>query len=441
MTITKQVINDLIEKEPLIEVLQNQKHVFWINPHKKNEVSVPNISMDEVEEADRRLRRFATYFMKKFPITKITNGILESDMKEIGEMKKLIEGRRGIEIPGKLYLKCDHSLPIAGSVKARGGIYEVLVLAEKLALEHGLCTIDDDYERFASEPFQKLFSEYTIVVGSTGNLGLSIGTIGAALGFNVKVHMSSDAKQWKKDLLRTKGVEVIEHASDYSAAVEAGREEALQNEKAHFVDDENSSDLFYGYAVAALRFKKQLEVNKIRVDAENPLFVYLPCGVGGAPGGIAYGIKSIYGEHAHIFFVEPIQSPCMTLGLMTGLHDEIAVQHIGLSNDTEADGLAVARPSKFVGKVVESIISGCITVDDSFLYRSLKAMYEKENIFMEPSAHAAVYGPIELTYSGSAYIEQEKLTDKMDQANHIVWSTGGDLVPHKERQVYLQTEI
>lgn len=441
MTMTEQLFNDLIEKEPLIEVLQNQKHVFWINPNKKNEVSVPNISMEEVKEADRRLRRFATYFMKKFPITKITNGILESDIKEIGEMKKLIEGRRGIEIPGKLYLKCDHSLPIAGSVKARGGIYEVLVFAEKLALESGLCTLEDDYEIFDSEPFQKLFSEYTIIVGSTGNLGLSIGTIGAALGFNVKVHMSSDAKFWKKELLRKKGVEVIEHASDYSSAVEAGRKEALQNSKAHFVDDENSTDLFYGYAVAALRLKKQLEANKIPVDAEHPLFIYLPCGVGGAPGGIAYGIKSIFGEHVHIFFVEPIQSPCMTLGLMTGLHDEISVNDIGLSNETEADGLAVARPSKFVGKAVESIISGCVTVDDSFLYRSLKAMYEKENIFMEPSAHAAVYGPIELIYSGSDYITKEHLTEKMDQANHIVWSTGGDLVPHNERQIYLQTEI
>ena len=56
-------------------------------------------------------------------------------------MKKLIEGRRGFNIPGKLMLKCDHSLPISGSIKARGGIYEVLKHAEKLAIEHGLFTM------------------------------------------------------------------------------------------------------------------------------------------------------------------------------------------------------------------------------------------------------------------------------------------------------------
>ena len=441
MTLSRQTIERLMVEQPLIEALKNHKHIFWMNKKKQNTVSIDCLSMDDVKDAEKRLKRFATYFMKKFPITKITNGILESDIKEINEMKKLIEGRRGIHIPGKLYLKCDHALPIAGSVKARGGIYEVLVFAEELALAHGLCTIDDDYEVFDSEPFRELFSNYSIVVGSTGNLGLSIGIIGSALGFQVKVHMSSDAKQWKKKLLRSKGVEVMEHVADYSAAVEAGRKEAALNPKCHFVDDENSLHLFYGYAVAALRLKKQLEVNKIHPDENNPLFVYLPCGVGGAPGGIAYGLKSIFGEHVHIFFVEPIQSPCMTLGLMTGLHDEISVHDIGLTNVTEADGLAVARPSKFVGKAVETIVSGCCTVDDSFLYRSLKAMYEKENIFMEPSAHAAVYGPIELLYSGSEYLEREGLTDKMDNAKHLVWSTGGDLVPHTERQVYLQTVI
>jgi D-serine dehydratase len=257
--------------------------------------------------------------------------------------------------------------------------------------------------------------------------------MGAALGFKVIVHMSSDAKQWKKALLRAKGVIVIEYDSDYGQAVEAGRVQAQKEENSHFIDDENSHNLFLGYAVAAKRLKQQLEHLKILVDQDHPLFVYLPCGVGGAPGGITFGLKTVFNDHVHCFFAEPTHSPAMLMGLMTRLHDKVSVQEFGIDNVTDADGLAVGRPSGFVGKTLEKEISGVFTIQDQELYRLLRRLADTEGIYLEPSALAGFAGPVKLftELEGKQYLDKGNLISKMKNAAHIVWATGGSMVPEE----------
>ncbi|KAB7667177.1 D-serine ammonia-lyase [Bacillus sp. B1-b2] len=437
-------LNELRNHYPLLQNLISLEEVIWSNPKLESFTSGMkkiSLSKQDVKDAEERLNRFARYIEKVFPETKEMKGIIESPIVEINSMKEGMEFTYKKNISGKLLLKCDNVLPISGSIKARGGIYEVLKHAESLAIEHNLLTENDDYSILDSEKFRDFYSRYSIIVGSTGNLGLSIGIMSAKLGFKVTVHMSSDAKQWKKDLLRSKNVNVVEHADDYSKAVEEGRKQAATDATCHFVDDENSRDLFLGYSAAACRLDQQLKELDVTVDEDHPLFVYLPCGVGGGPGGVTFGLKLMYQDNVHCFFGEPTHSACMLLGLMTGLHDKISVQEIGLDNKTDADGLAVGRASRFVGKVMEPILSGSYTVSDKHLYKLLKLLFDTEGIHLEPSALAGMIGPIKLLKEEGGYIKRHSLTEKLSQGTHIVWATGGSMVPKDMKAEYYQKGI
>ncbi|MCE3519921.1 D-serine dehydratase, partial [Escherichia coli] len=71
---------------------------------------------------------------------------------------------------GTIFVKADNALPVAGSIKARGGVYEVFLLAEQLAIREGLLQDGEDIRRLAEADARAFFSRHTIAVGSTGNL-------------------------------------------------------------------------------------------------------------------------------------------------------------------------------------------------------------------------------------------------------------------------------
>nr|WP_320135640.1 D-serine ammonia-lyase [uncultured Amphritea sp.] len=432
-------MNPLIDTA-LGQSLRQGEPLLWLNPnYQAEEAQYPcELSRNDIDQADQRLRRFAPLLQQLFPELTSQQGLIESKLLPAPQLQQQYYPH----LSGKLIIKADHALPVAGSVKARGGIHEVLCHAEQLALENNIIhSTADDYLALLSPECKALFSHYEIAVSSTGNLGLSIGIISAALGFKSVVHMSVEAKQWKKQRLRDRGVTVIEHSNDYSAAVEAGRNASNADPSSYFVDDENSPRLFLGYAVAALRLQQQLADQQIAVDAEHPLFVYIPCGVGGAPGGINFGLKQVFGPHVHCFFAEPVEAPCVLVGMQAEdkLHPE-SVYQVGLNVATEADGLAVSMASGWVCSVMDTLLSGIFTVTDDELFLALYQLKHSEAIEIEPSAAAGFSGPNGLTQTaqGKIYQQQQQLTSVMDNATHLVWTTGGLFVPTQEMQKFQQ---
>ena len=249
-------LSSLERREILLTDIRNAIEVEWSNPMKMNNddaVLRSALTMSDIDSAYARLRRFAPLMRLLFPETEDRNGMIDSDLVEVSKLKRALNNSRiGADIKGRLMMKMDSHLAVAGSVKARGGIYEVLKYTEKLAVEHGiLIGYEDDYTKLADSEAKEFFATQKLQVGSTGNLGLAVGIVGAALGYQTIVHMSAEAKEWKKELLRSKGVTVMEYHGDYNEAVKMGRAESQQDEDSYFIDDENSHELFLGYAVAA----------------------------------------------------------------------------------------------------------------------------------------------------------------------------------------------
>lgn len=406
MSVNECVFKDVIALKP----------VFWRNPNRKSaQAALAEISLkyEDIMDAELRLRRFAPLLKRLFPET--VDGVIESKLIEAVNMKKTLERVYGKTVKGKLLLKCDNDLKIAGSIKARGGIYETLRHAEDIALRSGKLTLSDDYSIMGDSEFKEMFSGYTIVAGSTGNLGISIGLMSAKLRFKTIIHMSRDAKAWKKELLKKSGVNIVEHEADYGEAVSQGRAQSQGDEKSYFIDDECSRHLFLGYSTAALRLDRQLKSLNVKVDEKHQLHVYIPCGVGGGPGGVMFGLKHLYGDNVHCYFVEPVHSPCMLLGLITRKFNDIHLNDFGIDNITAADGLAVARPSALASSIADKLADGIYTIEDSELFHLLSLLKDDEGIKIEPSSASVLKGP--------AYASSDT------NSTHICWLTGGMLVP------------
>jgi len=131
----------------VLEDLRAMKETFWRNPRLRpaaEALAEAPVTAEEVADAAARLERFAPYIARVFPETRPAGGIIESPLTPIPAMQAALGS-----FPGRLLLKQDSRLPISGSIKARGGIYEVLCLAEEIGIREGGLTLAGDYAQLA----------------------------------------------------------------------------------------------------------------------------------------------------------------------------------------------------------------------------------------------------------------------------------------------------
>ena len=112
-------------------------------------------------------------------------------------------------------------------------------------------------------------------------------------------------------------------------------------------------------------------------------------------------------------------------------------QDIGIDNLTAADGLAVGRASGFVGRAMERLLDGFYTLSDQTMYDMLSWLAQEEGIRLEPSALAGMAGPQRVCASVSYQQMHGFSAEQLRNTTHLVWATGGGMVPEEEMNQYL----
>ncbi|MBL0966184.1 MAG: D-serine ammonia-lyase, partial [Blastomonas sp.] len=123
--------------DTILDRLREKQPSLWINPAagRAPEAAEPAI---DIAAAEARLDRAQPLLAKLFSRS-AAGRVTHSPLIAADALGAALGADPQM---GRWLVKADHELPIAGSVKARGGFHEVLAYAERLAIEQGLIAPD-----------------------------------------------------------------------------------------------------------------------------------------------------------------------------------------------------------------------------------------------------------------------------------------------------------
>ena len=82
-------LKELESRFPLIKDMEQAKEVVWMNPELLSMEEIlkgQTLTMADIDDAERRWDRFAPFIRKVFPETEVSEGLIESPLKEIPKM-------------------------------------------------------------------------------------------------------------------------------------------------------------------------------------------------------------------------------------------------------------------------------------------------------------------------------------------------------------------
>jgi threonine dehydratase len=210
-----------------------------------------------------------------------------------------------------------------------------------------------------------------IITHSSGNFAQAAAYAAKRAGIKAKIVMPENVIPVKRDAVLGYGAEII-----YSGNLPGDREEKCLTEQkssgAVFIHPSNDINVISGHVSCAI---------ELISEAEELDVVFTPVGGGGLQSGIALGF-SYFSPKTKLVGGEPANADDAFRSLQAG---HIIPQ---VKPDTIADGLRTSLGS-ITFPILQELIDEIITVSEEEIISSMKMIWERMKIVIEPSSAAA----------------------------------------------------
>jgi threonine dehydratase len=255
---------------------------------------------------------------------------------------RLINSLSGMD----LYFKCENFQRM-GAFKIRGAVHALLNLTE------------DKRKR-------------GVVTHSSGNFAQALALAAQIAGTRAWIAMPSDAPAAKKKAAKAYGGELVLCDPTIRAREEAA-ERIVKETGATFVHPSNDYDVILGQGTAGLELLQ---------DVDGLEYIYVPVGGGGLIAGVALAAH-FYGKKCRVMGGEPEMADDAYRSLKSGKIES------NLNPDTIADGLKT-HLGDINFPIIRSLVDGITTVSEAEIVDSMRLIYERMKLVVEPSAAVAL---------------------------------------------------
>lgn len=207
-----------------------------------------------------------------------------------------------------------------------------------------------------------------VATHSSGNFAAALAQAAAWRGIRAYIVMPENAPEIKKSAVKTYGGEIIFCAPSLKAR-EKKLKEVVEKTSARFIHPFNQPAVIAGQGTAAIELTDQCHA----LD-----YIVVPLGGGGLISGIALAAEAI-SPHTAVIGVEPALADDALQSLKAGKIIPSAYP------DTIADGLRTSL-GDLTFPIIKQHVREIITVSESEIVESMRLIWERLKIVVEPSA-------------------------------------------------------